>query len=121
MFWRFDDGWRDGPSGYQVRETLCYFMDFYFTWLPLFGGLILRTPSVALRGLPVQQPAILVGLEFPAFVMVGMLFLAVGAFRTLLMGLAILFCFVFGGGFHGGKEFLLEFLKVRCHCFHLLL
>ena len=81
MFGWFDDGWRDEPSGNQVRETLCYFMDFYFTRLPLFGGLILRTPTVALRGLPAGRPAILVGLKFPAFVMVCMLLLAVGALR----------------------------------------
>ena len=54
-------------------------MDFYFTRLPLLGGLILRTPPSALRGLPVRRPAILVGLKFLAFVMVRMLLLAVGA------------------------------------------
>ena len=81
MFGWFDDGWRDGPSGCQVRETLCYFMDFYFTRLPLFDGLILWTPSVALCGLPVQRSAIFVGLKFPAFFMVFMLLLAVGALR----------------------------------------
>ncbi len=34
----FGSGWRDGPSGYQVRETLCYFMDFNLTRLPLLSG-----------------------------------------------------------------------------------
>ena len=96
-------------------------MDFHFTRLPLFGGLILRAPSSVLHRFPVRWPKLFVGLEFPAFVVVGMLLLAVGAFRKLLTGLAGLFCFGFGGGFHGGKEFLLEFLKVCCHCFHLLL
>jgi len=65
LFGWFNDGWRDWTIGYQVRETLCYFMDFYFTRLPLFVGLILRTPSVALCGLPVRRSAILVGLKFP--------------------------------------------------------
>ena len=53
----FGSGWRDdGPSGYQVRETLCYFMDFNLTRLPLLSGLILRTPSSAFDGLPVRRP-----------------------------------------------------------------
>ena len=54
-------------------------MEFYFTRLPLLGGLILQTPSSALREFPVQRPAILVGLKFPEFVVVCMLLLAFGA------------------------------------------
>ena len=102
MFGWLDNGWRDGPSGYQVRETLCYFMDFYFTRLPLFGGLILRTPSSALRGFPVQRPAIFVGLEFPSFIVVCMLLLVVGGLRLGLTWLAGWFGFGFAGGHSRG-------------------
>ena len=73
-------------------------MDFYFTRLPLLNGLILRTPSSALRGFPVCRPKILVGLEFPAFVVVSMLLLAAGAFRKRLTGLVGLLGFGSGGG-----------------------
>ncbi len=52
----FGSGWRDGPSGYQVRETLYNFVNFNLTWLPLLSGLILRTPSSAFDGLPVRRP-----------------------------------------------------------------
>jgi len=65
-------GWRDGPIGYQVRETLCYFMDFNLNRLPLLCGLILRTPSSdGLGGLPVRRPEGFVGVKFPALVMIG--------------------------------------------------
>ncbi len=54
-------------------------MDFYFTRSLLIGGLILRTPSVALCGFSLRRSSIFVGLEFPEFFMVSMLLLAVGA------------------------------------------
>ena len=76
-------------------------MGFYFIRLPLFGGLILRTPSSALHGFPVCRPKFLVGLEFLEFFVVSMLLLAVGAFRKRFPGLAGLFGF--GWGLHGGK------------------
>ena len=75
-------------------------MDLYFTWLPLFGGLILLTPSSTLHGFPVRRPKLFVGLKFSAFVVISMLLLAVGAFRKLLTGLAF---WLFGLGLHGGK------------------
>jgi hypothetical protein len=79
-------------------------MDFNFTRLPLFSGLILRTPSSVLHGFPVRWPKLFVGFEFPAFVVVGMLLLAVGAFRTGLAGLFFGHGWGHGRGFHRGKE-----------------
>ena len=92
-------------------------MDFYFTRLPLFGGLILRAPSSVLRGFPVRRPKLLVGLEFPAFVVVSMLLLAVGAFRKRLTGL---FGFSFDWGLQGGKMFFEHCYHVFHLLFHLL-
>jgi hypothetical protein len=86
----FNSGWRDGPSGNQVRGTFCYFIDINLTRPPLLSGLILLTPSNALGGLPVFWPGSLVGIEFTALLMVAMLLVAVG---TSYVGLAI------GGGF----------------------
>ena len=61
-----------------------------------------------LRGLPVPQSASLVCLEFPAFAMICMLLLAVGALRFGLTGL--IGWFGSGGrhswGLHGGDRFL---------------
>ena len=117
--WVRCSGWRDGPSrGNQVRETLCYFMDFYLARLPLLGGLILRTPSSnGLGGLPVLQPDSLVGLEFPALLVVGMFLATVGAVLAGLTG-----CLGWGNNdgcsrcLYGGKELL----KHGHHIFHLL-
>ena len=82
----FNSGWRDGPSGNQVRETFCYFIDFNLTRPPLLSGLILHTPSNPLGGLPVFRPGSLVGIKFPALLVVAMLLVAVG---TSHAGLAI--------------------------------
>ncbi len=86
----FNSGWRDGPSGKQVRETFRHFIDFNLTQPPLLSELILHTLSSALGGLPVFWPGSLVGIEFPALLVVAMLLVAVG---TSHAGLAI------GGGF----------------------
>ena len=107
--WVRCSGWRDGPSrGNQVRETLCYFMDFYLARLPLLCGLILRTPSsVGLGRLPALRPGSLVGLEFPALLVVDMFLAAVGAVLVGLMG-----CLGWGNNdgcsrcLYGGKELL---------------
>jgi hypothetical protein len=117
--WVRCSGWRDGPScGNQVRETLCYFMDFYLTRLPLLGGLILRTPSSdGLGGLPVRRPESLVGVKFPTLLVFGMFLAAVGAFLAGLTG-----CLGWGSNNRhsrclcGGKELL----KHGHHVFHLL-
>ncbi len=58
-------------------------MDLYLTQLPLLGGLILRTPSSDdLGGFPICWPEGFVGVQFPAFVMIDVLLVAVGAFRV---------------------------------------
>ena len=93
-------------------------MDFYFTWLPLLSGLILRLPSSALRGFQVCRPTILVGLKFLAFAVICMLLLAVGALCFGLTGMMGWFGSSGGHsqGLHGGEKFL-----EHCHhVFHLL-
>ncbi len=61
-------------------------MDLYLTRLPLLSGLILQAPaSNGLGGLPVRRPEGLVGVKFPALLMVCMSLAAVGAFLAGLM------------------------------------
>lgn len=64
-------GWRRGPSSYQVRETLTYFIDFNRTWSPLLSSPCLLAPSgfLSLLGvcLIVGRTLCLVGFKFPTF------------------------------------------------------
>jgi hypothetical protein len=53
-------------------------IDFNLTWPPLLSGLILHTPSSTLGRLSVFRPGSLVGIEFPALLVVAMLLVAVG-------------------------------------------
>ena len=61
--------WRQGPMGYQVRETFCYFIDLDLTWLPLLSWPCLLAPSGVLSLFSLRlvscRSFFLVGFELP--------------------------------------------------------
>ena len=92
-------------------------MDFNFTRLPLFRWAHPPDPVKRFAWLSCRS-ASLVYLEFPAFAVICMLLLAIGALRFGLTGLTGWFGSDGGHsrGFHGGEKFL----EHRHHIFHVL-
>lgn len=73
-------GWRSSVGGDQVRETLCYFRDVNFPWLPLLKYTVLPTLSAGfLDRFPVGGTLCRICRELPIFGMLEMELVAVRA------------------------------------------